>query len=165
MVRIMGRQLKIGLLVKLALVTLMIAAIYDLYLTYYALPRFQSMIVHDQEAKAQQRAEVVLGMLNSYYALETSGVATRAEAQAYAIDAVDNLAYSEADGEMAFWVSDYQPVLLADPSQPALVNTYVGNVSDEKGNLIFRDAVNLTRSEGEGFFTVIPDAARRWGHM
>jgi methyl-accepting chemotaxis protein len=51
-------------------------------------------------------------------------------------------------------VSDYQPVLLADPSQPDLVNTYVGNVSDEKGNLIFRDAVNLTGSAGEGFFTV-----------
>jgi len=154
MVRIMGRQLKIGLLVKLALVTLMIAAIYDLYFTYYALPRFQTMIVDDQEEKAQQRAEVVVGMLNSYYALETSGVATRAEAQTYALDAVNSLAYSEEDGEMAFWVSDYQPVLLADPSQPALVNTYVGNVSDEKGTLIFRDAVNLTRSEGEGFFTV-----------
>jgi methyl-accepting chemotaxis protein len=162
-VRIMGRQLKIGLLVKLALVTLVIAAIYDLYLTYYTLPRFQSMIVHDQEAKAQQRAEVVLGMLNSYYALETSGVATRAEAQAYAINAVDNLAYSEADGEMAFWLSDYQPVLLADPSQSALVNTYVGNVSDEKGNLVFRDAVNLTRSGGEGFFTVYQHGANGSG--
>jgi methyl-accepting chemotaxis protein len=162
-VRIMGKRIKIGLLWKMALVTLMIAAIYDLYLTYYTLPRFQSMIVHDQEAKAQQRAEVVLGMLNSYYALETSGVATRAEAQAYAINAVDNLAYSEADGEMAFWLSDYQPVLLADPSQSALVNTYVGNVSDEKGNLVFRDALNLTRSGGEGFFTVYQHGANGSG--
>lgn len=63
MVRIMGRRIKIGLLWKMAFVALIIAAIYDLYFTYYALPRFQSMIVHDQEAKAQQRAEVVLGML------------------------------------------------------------------------------------------------------
>lgn len=154
MVRIMGRRIKIGLLWKMAFVALIIAAIYDLYFTYYALPRFQSMIVHDQEAKAQQRAEVVLGMLDSYYALETSGVATRAEAQTYALSAVDGLAYSEEDGEMAFWVSDYQPVLLADPSQPDLVNTYVGNVSDKKGDLIFRDAVEISRSEGEGFFTV-----------
>ena len=154
MVRIMGRQVKIGLLWKMALVALTIAAIYDLYFTYYALPEFRSMIIHDQEAKAQQRAEVVVGMLNSYYALETSGVATRAEAQTYALNAVGGLAYSEQDGEMAFWVTDYQPVLLADPSQPALVSTDVGNITDEKGSLTFTEAVNIARSNGEGFFTV-----------
>jgi len=154
MVRIMGRQIKIRLLWKMALVALIIAAIYDLYFVYYMLPKYQSMIVYDQETKAQERAGVALGMLNSYYALETSGVATRAEAQAYAINAVGGLGYNEEEGEMAIWVSDYQPVLLADPSQPNLVSTYVGNVSDEKGNLIFNEAIDIARSEGEGFFTV-----------
>jgi len=139
---------------KMALVALIIAAIYDLYFVYYMLPKYQSMIVYDQETKAQERAGVALGMLNSYYALETSGVATRAEAQAYAINAVGGLGYNEEEGEMAIWVSDYQPVLLADPSQPNLVNTYVGNVSDEKGNLVFSEAVDIATNEGEGLFTV-----------
>jgi methyl-accepting chemotaxis protein len=154
MVRIMGRQIKIRLLWKMALVALVIAVIYDLYFTYYMLPRFQSMIVQGQEAKAQQRAEVVVGMLDSYYALETSGAATRAEAQAYALSAVAALQYSEADGEMAFWVTDHQPVLLADASQPGLTDSYVGNITDERGNRVYSEAIDIAASKGEGFFTI-----------
>jgi methyl-accepting chemotaxis protein len=154
MVRIMGRQIRIRLLWKMALVALIIAIIYDLYFTYYMLPRFQSMIVQGQEAKAQQRAEVVVGMLDSYYALETSGVATKAEAQAYALSAVAALDYSGEDGETPFWVTDYQPMLLADASQPGLTNSYVGDITDERGNQIYSEAINIARSEGEGFFTV-----------
>lgn len=154
MLKIMGRQIKIRLLWKMALVTLIIAAIYDLYFTYYALPAFESVIINGQEAKARQRAGVVVGMLDSYYALETAGVATRAEAQAYALSAVNGLGYSEEDGEKALWVTDYQPVLLADPSQPGLVNTYVGDVTDDRGSLIFSEAVNIARGQGDGFFMV-----------
>jgi len=154
MLKIMGRQIKIGLLWKMAFVALLVTIVYDMYFVYYALPRFQSMIIHDQETKAQERAEVVLGMLDSYYALEDSGSATRAEAQTRALSAVAGLAYSEDEGRMAFWVTDYQPVLLADPSQAALVDTYVGNISDENGNLTYTEAVGIARSQGEGFFSV-----------
>jgi len=154
MLKIMGRQIKIGLLWKMAFVALLVTIVYDMYFVYYALPRFQSMIIHDQETKAHERAEVVLGMLDSYYALEDSGSATRAEAQTCALSAVAGLAYSEDEGRMAFWVTDYQPVLLADPSQAALVNTYVGNISDENGNLTYTEAVGIARSQGEGFFSV-----------
>ncbi len=154
MVKILGKRIKIGLLWKMAFVALLITGVYDMYFIYYALPRFQSMIVNDQQVKAQQRAEVVLGMLNSYYALETSGVATRSEAQSYAINAASGLVYSEEDGDMPFWVIDSQPVLLADPGQPDLVNRYVGDVRDEKGNLVFRDALDVAGSYGDGFFTV-----------
>ena len=154
MIKIMGRQIKIGLLWKMAFVALAIAAIYDIFFTYYVLPEFRSMIIHDQEAKAEQRTGVVLGMLDSYYAMEASGMVTREEAQAYAITAVGGLNYSDEEGEMALWVTDYQPVLLADASQPSLTSTYVGDVVDDKGNHIFSEAVNIARSQGEGFFTV-----------
>jgi methyl-accepting chemotaxis protein len=154
MIKIMGRQIKIGLLWKMAFVALAIAAIYDIFFTYYVLPEFRSMIIHDQEAKAEQRTGVVLGMLDSYYAMEASGMVTREEAQAYAITAVGGLNYSDEEGEMALWVTDYQPVLLADASQPGLTSTYVGDVVDDKGNHIFSEAVDIARSQGEGFFTV-----------
>ena len=154
MIKIMGRRIKIGLLWKMAFVALAIAAIYDIFFTYYVLPEFRSMIIHDQEAKAEQRTGVVLGMLDSYYAMEASGMVTREEAQAYAITAVGGLNYSDEEGEMALWVTDYQPVLLADASQPGLTSTYVGDVVDDKGNHIFSEAVDIARSQGEGFFTV-----------
>ena len=154
MIKIMGRQIKIRLLWKMALVALAIAGIYDIFFTYYVLPEFRSMIIHDQEAKAEQRTGVVLGMLDSYYAMETSGMVTREEAQAYAITAVGGLNYSDEEGEMALWVTDYQPVLLADASQPGLTSTYVGDVVDDKGNHIFSEAVDIARSQGEGVFTV-----------
>jgi methyl-accepting chemotaxis protein len=154
MVTIMGRQIKFGLLWKLALVSLLIVGVYDIYFLYYALPKFRSTVVAAEETRALSRVEVATGMLDSYYALETSGVATQAEAQAYAINAVGGLAYCPEEGELAIWVTDDQPVLLADASQPDLVNTNVGNVKDEKGTLLYRDAVDISRGGGAGLFTV-----------
>jgi len=154
MVRIMGREIRFGLMWKLALLAAVIIGVWSIYIVYFALPKFRSEMIAAEETRALSRVEVAMGMLDSYYALETSGVATQAEAQAYAINAVGGLAYCPDEGELAIWVTDYQPVLLADAGQPDLVNTNVGNVRDEKGTLLYRDAVDISRSEGEGLFTV-----------
>ena len=154
MVRIMGKEIRFGLLWKLAAVAFLVIGAWFMYIISYALPQFRSAAVAAAADEGEGRTLVAIGMLNSYYALETSGVATRAEAQAYAINAVGGLEYSPEEGELAIWVTDYQPVLLADASQSDLVNTNVGNMKDLKGTLIYRDAVDISRSSGEGLFTV-----------
>ena len=57
---------------------------------------------------------------------------------------MSNLQYGQ-DGEGAFWVTDYQPILLADPTAPQLVNSNVGYITDENGDSAFGKMVEIGR--------------------
>jgi methyl-accepting chemotaxis protein len=148
------KKTKIPLLWKVALMALVISGVYDLYYVYYALPRFEVMAVDGQEAKGTERVEVATGMLESYYYLETSGAATRDQAQSLAIEALGAVQYDADQGEGPFWATDDAGVLLLDASRPELVNTYVGDLRDGEGNLVFRTAEALAGSGSEASYRV-----------
>jgi methyl-accepting chemotaxis protein len=92
-----------------------------------------------------------LGVLNSHYALEAEGILTTSEAQSRALAELNRLRYGE-DSEGTFWVSDYQPVLLADPTAPALVNTNVSYITGAEGESVFGRMVDICRNDGGGFY-------------
>ena len=148
------RKTRIPLLWKVALLVLLISGVYDLYYVYYALPRFEAMTVEGQEARGVERVQVAAGMLGSYHGLETSGTATRAQAQALALEALGGVQYDQANGEGPFWVTSDAGVLLADPGRPDLLNTDVVSVRDGDGNLLYRTAPALAGSGSEAMYRV-----------
>ncbi len=147
MSRVGNKRTKIPLLWKVALLVFIISGAYDLYYVYYAMPRFEAITVRGQEARGAERVQVATGMLQSYYDLETSGYATRDQAQVLALEALGGVQYDEGNGEGPFWVTDAAGVLLADPSRPEMLNTDVGAVRDGGGNLVYRTAPALSDSE------------------
>ena len=146
---IAGRRIRLGLTLKLVLVADMALNIFIIYLIVFALPSMQRSTLHQSEIGTEQRAEVAWGILQYNYRLETSGLATRNEAQARALDEITSIV-SGSGQQDDFWVYDYQPVLLASASMPDRVNTDVGDVRDARGQPVFADMVNISRSEGEG---------------
>ena len=148
---IAGRRIRLGLTLKLVLVADMALNIFLVYVIVFALPSMQRSTLHQCEIGTERQTEVAWGILQYNYQLETSGLATRNEAQARALDEITSLV--SGTGQQAdFWVYDYQPVLLASASMPQLVNTNVGDIRDAKGQALFADLVNISRSEGEGLY-------------
>ena len=148
---IAGRRIRLGLTLKLVIVADMALNIFLFYVLVFALPSMQRSVIHQIENGTEQQTEVAWGILQYNYQLETSGLATRNEAQARALDEITSLV-SGSDQQDDFWVYDYQPVLLASTSMPDRVNTNVGDVRDAKGKAVFADMVNISRSEGEGLY-------------
>jgi methyl-accepting chemotaxis protein len=148
MVRILGKEVRIGLFLKLLLACLMVTFVYDMYMAWYSLPKVRANMRQEMEVRTQEETEIAWGTVNFCYQLEASGLVGRAEAQAYALAYLNGLRYGAGDSEGYFWVNDCQPVLLADAMRPDLVNTDVSNYRDEKGNLVFRDLVELSRNGG-----------------
>jgi len=148
---IAGRRIRLGLTLKLVLVADMALNIFIIYVIVFALPQMQRSALHDKEAAVIQQTEVAWGILQYNYQLETSGLATRNEAQARALDEITSVA-SGSGQQGDIWVHDYQPVLLASASIPDRVNTNVSDVTDVKGRAIFSDMVSISRSEGEGLY-------------
>ena len=151
--RIMGRKVRVRLLPKMLAVCLAIVAAFALFWCYWALPRFQSDKLHDKEMKAREEVEIAWCMADYWHQLETLGVVTPSEAQEAALAEIAGLRFNAEEGGGYFWITDYTPVLLLDPSVPHLTGTDVGDVRDVNGNYIYRDMVQLVNTEGGAPYT------------
>lgn len=92
--------------------------------------------------------EVAHGILESYYARESSGELTREQATAQALRDIGHLRYS---GEEYFWINDMGPTMLMHPTTPELVGRALGSFEDPNGLALFNVMVEVVRTHGEGF--------------
>ncbi|MDM7999358.1 MAG: methyl-accepting chemotaxis protein [Dehalococcoidia bacterium] len=149
MLTIAGRRIRLGLTLKLVLVADMALNIFIVYVIVFALPQMQRTALHAKEAAVEQQAEVAWGILQYNHQLETSGLATRSEAQQRALDEITSVTSGQEDH---FWVCDYRPILLAGAALPERLNTDVSTVTDAKGQALFADMVGICANEGEGLY-------------
>jgi methyl-accepting chemotaxis protein len=152
MARIWGKEMKIGLLPKLLLVCLLVPLLFAVYIGWYNLPGLRAATWAQMEARTQEEVQVAWGVLQYWYEVEASGQVSRSDAQAAALAQVTGLRYGE-EQDGYFWINDYQPVLLAHPFRPDLVNTDVSNYRDPDGKAIFVDFANICRNDGDGFYS------------
>ena len=129
-------RLRMGLLLKMWLLGLVMAVSITLVFCYYVLPGYQARVFNERRAEVQSSVVTALGVLDSIHSLEEQGMLSTAEAQSWALAELNGLRHGQ-DGEGTFWVSDYQPVLLVDPTAPELVGTDVGNVTGADGEPVF----------------------------
>ena len=154
MVRPGSGRIKIGLFWKLFLAFVVVTMLYSLYMWLFVLPTLQDNMRQEMRTRAREETQIGWETVNFCYEyLETSGMASRSEAQAYALTALRDVRFGSDDCQGYFWVNDDQPMLLADATRTDLVNTNVGSYADEQGNLVFRDIVELCRDQGEGWYT------------
>lgn len=142
---------------KLSIILAIILTAFNIYNHVIAIPAIQSRLETEMRNSARSEVQTACGALEYYYGLETSGVATQEQAQERALTAISGLTYG-AEGEGYFWVTDYQPVLLADASMPALIGTDVGSLTDAGGKSMFTDMSRICQRDGEGFYSYL------WGN-
>jgi methyl-accepting chemotaxis protein len=142
---------------KLAVILVIALTAFNVYNYAVAIPVIQGRLESEMHTRVQSEVQTVCGTLQYYYAMESSGTFTRSEAQQHALTAISDLSYG-ADGEGYFWVTDYQPVLLADSSMPSRIGTDVGTLADANGRRLFAEMSDICRTGGEGFYNY------RWGN-
>ncbi len=138
---------------KLTVILAVILTAFNIYNYVIAIPTIQGRLETEMRSSVQSEVQTVCGALEYYHGLEDSGAATRSQAQQQALTAISGLTYGE-DGEGYFWVTDQQPVLLADASMPSRIGTDVGALTDADGRRMFADMADI----GQGFYSY------RWGH-
>ena len=128
-------------LVGLALAIFTGAAVYKLYDS-------NNSMVAERKAKLNALDENVVAMFQHFHELETSGVLTREEAQARAIDAVKPMRY---EGNGYFWINNLSNFMVMHPIKPELDGTDLAGMQDPTGKYIFREFTNVVKAKGEGF--------------
>ncbi len=147
-------RFKVGITVKLAVIVFVSLTLLNLYACVFALPHMQNKFLQERESKAREEVQTAYGSMQHYYQLEVAGYLTTGEAQTYALQAIAGLSYGE-DGSGHFWVTDYQPVLLANPSMPDRVGTDVSDITDADGRPLYQSLVNICTTGGEGFYDYV----------
>jgi methyl-accepting chemotaxis protein len=145
------RGIRFSVTWKLAILAVIAITMVNLYSFVVAIPMMQSKQIEERKEQVRVGVQTAHGMLQQYQNLEATGVLTASDAQQYSLAAIEQLSYGDSN-EGYFWVTDHQPILLADPSKPTLVGTDVGSVRDADGRFIFADMASLASGGGEGFY-------------
>lgn len=144
-------KIKFSVTWKVAILAVVALTLVNLYSFVIAIPIMQDKQIEEREEQARVGVQTACGMLQEYQNLEATGVLTTSDAQEYALAAIAVLTYG--DGYQGyFWVTDHQPILLADGSGTGVVGSDAGSIRDADGRPIFTDMVSLASVQGEGFY-------------
>ena len=151
------RKFRLTVTWKLAIILSVVLTGFNIYNYVIAIPTIQGRVESEMRNRAQSAVQTACGALEYYYGLEASGVATRSQAQQEALTAISGMNYG-AEGKGYFWVTDYQPVLLADASMPSRIGTDVGALTDAEGRTMFADMSRICQNDSQGFYSY------KWGN-
>ena len=98
--------------------------------------------------RTQKTVEVAHSVVAHYYAQQTAGVMTQAQAQEAAKATLKSLRYG---GEDYFWINDMHPNMVMHPTNPKLDGTDISQNVDADGVQMFQKMVDVVRADGQGF--------------
>ena len=134
-------KLKLATLAAFSAVVLVVLASYFLWQQYQ----------NSYEAR-KQGVEIASSIVDWAYRQESSGALTRAQAQALALQQVNDARYS---GKEYFWINDMDVRLLTHPFRPDLMGKDVSTVKDPDGNAVFVRFVDTVRKDGSGYLSYL----------
>jgi methyl-accepting chemotaxis protein len=121
-----------------------------LALTSFLLWQQYQSSYNDRKASIRQAVEVAASIVASAHSQEKAGQLTRDQAQALAIQAINEARYS---GKEYFWINDLSVKLITHPFRPDLNGKDVSSLKDSDGNAVFVRFVDTVKKEGAGYLS------------
>ncbi|MFH1194387.1 MAG: methyl-accepting chemotaxis protein [bacterium] len=119
-----------------------------LFLFIYVLPKVEDKLYTEKQTATKQIVEIAFSEVQQYVGMELNGLLSRDEAQAKAKDALRPMRY---DGQNYIWINDTHPTMVMHPLKPELEGHDVSDNKDPNGIYLFREFVNVCKSNGAGF--------------
>lgn len=123
-------------------------ALVVLGLVGYFLPVVGDSLMAEKQIATKSVVDVAYSSVEYWADQAASGALTKEEAQKAAIVEITKSRYH---GNEYFWINDMKPVVVAHGSNASLVGKNVGDVKDQDGIYLFREFVEVSRKDGEGF--------------
>ncbi|WP_319543379.1 cache domain-containing protein [uncultured Pseudodesulfovibrio sp.] len=114
----------------------------------YFLPVVGDSLMEEKRVATQSVVDVAYSSIEYWAEQASSGALSKEEAQKAAIAEITRSRYK---GTEYFWINDMDPVVVAHGSNASLVGKNVGEIKDENGVYLFREMVEVSRKNGEGF--------------
>jgi methyl-accepting chemotaxis protein len=132
---------------KIIMLAGFIILVFTALITFYIIPTVNSIIETRTITKLTELTDLPYLEIERQYTLFSEGKKSEEEAITDALEIIRNFRYSETD---YFWVNDYDGVMLMHPISSQLENTLVLDLQDPDGQYIFREMIDLVKSENQG---------------
>lgn len=110
---------------------------------YYS---FSASLQEEKKAQSKHLSESAMGVIEYFHQLAASGQLASSEAQEYAMNALKTATYGDNG---YFWINSGDGDLLMQPYTPERVGINWSDLTDGKGNLVFREFVSRAKSGGD----------------
>ncbi len=116
----------------------------------FSIPYFEKTLLERKKEMIRELTAEAVSLIAEYAADETSGLATREEAQADAIAHIRDIRYGR-EGKDYFWITDLTPRMLLHPYRNDLEGKDVSNFQDDNGLRVFYEFTRAVRDVSEGY--------------
>ncbi len=135
---------------KLAVVGAVPIVLFLVLILAYLVPSMGDSIYEEKRTQSREMVNVALNVVDELYQQAEQGEISEEEARQQAIDTVRSMRFGPDDQEY-FFLLDYEYYTLAHPD-PDFEGTDTSDLQDPEGTYIVREAVDIARAEGSGYF-------------
>jgi PAS domain S-box-containing protein len=139
---------------RIFLPTLIAIALFLAAIWGVILPSFEQTLLERKREMIHELTNSALSILTSYERDAQSGLITRDQAQALAINQIEALRYGPESKDY-FWIQDMQPSMIMHPYRSDLNGQELLSFTDPRGVRIFFEFAELVRREGEGYIDYV----------
>ena len=119
-----------------------------LLFAFKLLPSIEEKLVNEKQRNVKNAVEVAYGVMEKYNDFYKEGKMSLFEAQQVALQTIESMRY---EGAEYFWVNNYDLVMKMHPIKKELNEKSVKDNKDPNGKYLFREMVNIVKSDGQGF--------------
>ena len=116
----------------------------------FILPAMEERMMEGKREVIRELVASVWSSLDGYARQARSGVMTRGQAQALAIEHIRGLRYG-LDFKDYFWINDMQPRMIMHPYRPDLEGKDISTFSDPAGKRLFLSCVEIVQTNDAGY--------------
>jgi signal transduction histidine kinase len=116
----------------------------------FILPMIEERLMEGKREVIRELVASAWSSLDGYARQERTGVMTREQAQALAIEHIRGLRYGQNFKDY-FWINDMQPRMIMHPYRPDLEGKDISSFSDPAGKRLFMSCVETVRSNDAGY--------------
>ncbi len=119
-------------------------------ISIYIVPSTEDALMQKKKDTVQAIVVSATSILENHARMASEGLVTLEKAQELALTEMRALRYGTNNLEY-LWITDLKPMMLMHPFYPEMEGTMLDKYADSRGNMLFAQAVAITRQDGEGF--------------
>lgn len=130
------------------LLLFIIPVLFLIVMGMFGLLHYKHILVESRQAGIKQVVETAYGSLEHYYNLHKSGILTEQQARKRGLQVLEDMSYANNG---YFWVNNTKGRMLMHPYRKELVGSFLHEVKDPQGQVLFESIDRIVGEKGEGF--------------
>jgi PAS domain-containing protein len=150
----LSRKQIIKMIFSVILPPILVIALFVVAIGMVIIPATEDALMEKKRDMIQAIVISATSIMERHAEMEQDGLVSREEAQNTALSEMRAMRYG-VESRDYIWITDLEPTMVMHPFFSELEGTHLDNYADPEGKLLFIEAVEIAKNEGEGYISYI----------